>query len=582
MVGRAVCRELLEAHPARIVVSSLSEAESRKGIEMLREELARRTTLEARQRREVELVPEWGNIFVRTGLHLQPYSQVLADPEGRAAVIADIFEPLTDEVLERFYLYQLIVRHRPHIIVDAINTATAIAYSDVYSRARQVAAELKQTGEAARESVELLLCSSYIPSLIRHVEVLWRAINRAGTSAYVKIGTSGTGGMGWNIPYTHGEERPSALLLSKSAVAGAHTLLLFLMARTPAIETVETPHGALLHLHRRPPMIKEIKPTAAIAWKDIGYGEVLYKGRPILLQEVSFEDGVPLAEGQKLLLDDPSAARPGTEPLRSVYVDTGENGMFSTEEFIAITSPGQMGFVTPEEIARNVVDEVRGINTGKDVVSALNVTCMGPTYRAGFQRERAIRKLRELEARYGTSSVAFEILGPPRLSKLLYEAHLLQRRYKTMQAILATDAGQMAQDLVEELRGDPRLLATMLSVGIPVIYSRQGVPVLLRGRLIKTPPATSGKEVEVSSRRLEEWARAGWVDLRRENMERWRRRIRQIFEDVASIPPSEQSSRYVRDRDFWSGGADGKWELNPGEMVAWIFSTEDQGERGRE
>ena len=63
--------------------------------------------------------------------------------------------------------------------------------------------------------------------------------------------------MGLNIPYTHSEERPSSVLLSKSAVAGAHTLLLFLMGRTPDA-----------------PITKEIKPTAAIAWKRIGYGEV--------------------------------------------------------------------------------------------------------------------------------------------------------------------------------------------------------------------------------------------------------------------------------------------------------------------
>src|SRR3546814_2041559 len=47
--------------------------------------------------------------------------------------------------------------------------------------------------------------------------------------------SSGTGGMGLNIPYTHSEEKPSRVLLSKSALAGAHSLLLFLLARTPEI-----------------------------------------------------------------------------------------------------------------------------------------------------------------------------------------------------------------------------------------------------------------------------------------------------------------------------------------------------------
>ena len=64
--------------------------------------------------------------------------------------------------------------------------------------------------------------------------------------------------MGLNVPYTHSEERPSRVLLAKSAIAGAHSMLLTLMARTP---------GA--------PAVTEIKPAAAIAWKRIGYGPIV-------------------------------------------------------------------------------------------------------------------------------------------------------------------------------------------------------------------------------------------------------------------------------------------------------------------
>ena len=88
-------------------------------------------------------------------------------------------------------------------------------------------------GGPPRAPLETLLVTDYVPQLIRHVQVLYQAMVKAGTRAYVKIGTSGTGGMGLNIPYTHSEEKPSRVLLSKSALAGAHTLLLFLMARTP-------------------------------------------------------------------------------------------------------------------------------------------------------------------------------------------------------------------------------------------------------------------------------------------------------------------------------------------------------------
>ncbi|NIR45790.1 MAG: short-chain dehydrogenase, partial [Gemmatimonadetes bacterium] len=68
-----------------------------------------------------------------------------------------------------------------------------------------------------------------------------------------------------------------------------------------------------------------------------------------------------------------------------------------------------------------------------DVVAALDGAAMGPTYRGGVLRELALRRMEELEARHGCRSVAFERLGPPRLTKLLYEAHVLERLYETLE-----------------------------------------------------------------------------------------------------------------------------------------------------
>src|SRR5688500_3099765 len=177
-----------------------------------------------------------------------------------------------------------------------------------------------------------------MPRLIRHIQVLYRGMMDAGTRVYVKVGTSGTGGMGLNIPYTHSEERPSRVLLSKSALAGAHSMLLFLMARTP---------GA--------PITKEVKPAAAIAWKRIEHGPILRRGVPIRLV-----DARPRPLGATLSSFEPAAARERDEVLETVFIDTGENGIFSLEEFAMLTTAEQMEFVTPEEIARTVAFEIEG------------------------------------------------------------------------------------------------------------------------------------------------------------------------------------------------------------------------------
>lgn len=582
MVGRAVCRELLGEEPARIVVASMNEAEVRVAIEGLTEEHRRLGALRGKPLAPVELVPEWGNIFVREGLHHRSFADIVADPAARRQLVHDTFEPLDAESLSHFFLYQMVTRHGPDIIVDAVNTATGVAYSDVFSRAREVLADLDEPGGVDTDKVERLLCSIYVPQLIRHVEILFRGMRGCGTRAYVKIGTSGTGGMGWNIPYTHGEERPSLLLLSKSAVAGAHSMLLFLQARTPMLPSFEGEEGMSMVAWRQP-LIKEIKPTAAIAWREIGYGDVHAKGRPIRLERATLDQAEALAPGARLALQRPGAPDLTDEVLQAAYVDTGENGLFSAEEFITITSPGQMEFVTPEEIARNVVDEIRGVSTGKDVINALNVTTMGPTYRAGFQRERAIRRLRELEKQHGTDSIAFEILGPPRLSKLLYEAYLLKRRYRTMEGILAASPDEMATACRTILEEDERLLRTILTLGIPVLFEEEGSLRLARGHRVKSPPNRGQSEIPVDHEHLDEWAHSGWVDLRPENMVRWRARIVKLLEEAHSIPSADTSSRYVRNEAFWAANHhDDDGGLCPGEIVAWIFITEDLGERGRE
>ncbi|HEY3999946.1 MAG TPA: short-chain dehydrogenase [Candidatus Xenobia bacterium] len=565
MVGMAVCRELLEERPRRLIVHALHRERMQEAVAGLQAELDRRNRLGGKAIK-VAFAGEWGNVMLRDGLHTRNMAEVLASPEDRRTLIQDVLEEPASEsdtrVLRRFWLYQLVHRHTPDIVIDCINTATAIAYTDLHSAARQAARSLID-GPPDLDVLERVLAGLYVPQLIRHIQVLYRSMQDVGTRMYLKVGTSGTGGMGLNIPYTHGEERPSRTLLSKSAVAGAQTMLLFLQARTP---------GA--------PITKEIKPTAAVGWKHIGAGKVLEKGRPIPLQDCLPDQAMPL--DHTLKLDDPAWERRVGGDLESVYVDMGENGYFAFEEFTAITTSGQMEFVTPEEIARTLVLEIQGSNTGFDVINVLNDASLGPSYRAGFLREPALRRMRDLKTRHPAPSVAFEMLGPPRLSKLLFECWLLSCCYTDMEAVAHAAPSDMVERLEAYVTQHPEARTPILSIGIPILLS-DGKR-LLRGRRVKTPAAKGGlKEVSLENpERLETWIHEGWVDLRLTNMEKWRDRMRLIMEEARSIAESETSSRYIRNQAWWSG-ADGKpWTILPGEIAGWILNIEEQGMRGRE
>lgn len=546
LVGSAVCRELLRQRPRRLVVSSLRRAEAESIAHSLRGESSKA---------ETEIVPAWGDVLLRAewqaappGTH--PRTAVLADAVRRRRLVADILDELDEEILASSLLYRFVRGEGPagqpaDIVIDCMNTATAVAYQNIFQSARRLQEKI-EAGEGTNwpEEVERLLASLYTPNLVRHMQILYEAMRRAGTEAYVKVGTSGTGGMGFNIPYTHGEERPSRLVLSKSAVAGAQTLLLFLMARTPG----------------GPSIVKEVKPTAAIAWKSIGYGPITRGGRAIPLFDCPPGESYRLAD-RGALVPEGEFGRATGDSLKSVYIDTGENGLFAAGEFAALTTLGQMSFVTPEEIAQVVVAEIRGGNTGRDVIAALDGAVVGPSYRAGVMRHAALQRLRQLEAEHGVDSVAFEILGPPRLSKLLFEAHLIRRVAGTLSGALAIGAGALADKAAAEIERDAALRQQILSVGIPILLP-DGTG-LLRGPTIKSFEADHG-----------------WVDLRPANMAAWQERLGALRVGLQAALSGDTSSRLDRAYPSLSD-----WSttdpIDVGEVVGWVFNTEENGRRGK-
>ncbi len=548
LVGNAIIRKIIKKNPKRIIVTSLKKSEAEEACEAFRKEYPH---LPAGY-----FIPWWGNIFVRHEFKDLDRYEILNDPKKREILLSDIMDELNEDILRASSLYKLLIEYMPEILIDAINSATGIAYQDVYTSYRNIKKLIASNPDKEQviAATEQLLCTLYVPQLIRHIQVLYNSMIEAGTKIYVKIGTSGTGGMGLNIPYTHSEERPSRVLLSKSSVAGAHTLLLFLMGRTPEA-----------------PIIKEIKPTAAIAWKRIDYGEIRKRGKAIEILDVPFDSPFKL-EG-KLTLNIGEKFNKTGETLKSVFIDTGENGTFSRGEFEAITSQGQMEYVTPQEIADDVIFEIQGGNTGHDIINALDNATLEPTYRAGFLQHFAVEKLEELERIHNVDSVAFELLGPPRLSKLLYEIHLIKMIAKDMKNIPDFSAEELSEKMLEIIKSNDTLRNQMLSIGIPVLLP-DGEN-LLRGNEIKIPPFRGENELEITPENVELWAKDGWVDLRVKNIEKWKNRIKAIIEEAESIPEDDTSSMYVRNKRYWNNFEG----VDIGKVVSWIFINEEHGGR---
>ena len=534
LVGLAVGRKVLGCHPHRLIVGSLRRDEAEDAVAALRaDRCAAGVTLDA----------VWGDLFVPDAMKDIPRSDILEDPDLRRQLVDDLYVELTDDVFRRSTLGRLLEDTAPQIVVDCVNTAGALAYQNVFaSVARLRAAAASGTADTA--TVEEHLAVLYLPQLIRHTQIMLEGLKRAGTKVLVKVGTAGTGGMGLNIPFTHSEERPSRVLLAKSGLAGAQTLFLFLMARTPG-----------------GPAVKEVKPTAAISWKSITRGPVVRGGKAMLRSDAT--EALPMADA--FANGASRGFRTTNEPLEGVYLDAGENGLFSLGEFETLTALGLMEFVTPEEIADNVIREILGQPTGKDIVTALDAATMGPTYRAGVLRSAAIDHMENLEATAGIRSVAYEMLGPPRLAKLLFEGEILSRLYGSVRAAAALDPDDAAKRAHGLVQGNADFRQRIVSIGLPIVLP-DGEHVL-RGPQVRVMP---GKDIPLGDPRLVD---RGWVDLRAVNWARWRERCQDLMAELEGRPGVAAGS--AGDHEYGDVAA----KIRPGRLAAWIFRYEDKGER---
>jgi len=395
--------------------------------------------------------------------------------------------------------------------------------------------------------MDLLLISQSVPQLVRHVTLLYKAMLKANTHIYIKIGTTGTGGMGVNIPFTHGEDKPSFTLMAKTSVGFAHTGLLFLLARSPG------------------PIIKEIKPGAMIGYRRIVYKKIKKFGKPVMLTESRKE-----ILGKQIFVREDKAAYKEKGDLSLVGIDTGENGFFSRGEYETITYLDSMEFVTPEEIAKNVLLEIAGANTGKDIIAAVDGAVMDPSYRAGLIRQEAIDNMRDEEQRLGIPSIAIGELGPPQLSKLLYETHLLRQVYPTLEQWASYDISpeEMSSTVLNYLENsETKEVITSLGIAIMLPDGKS----IYRGPILYIPESKVHNSVKINAGDIDSWASHGWIDLRASNFAIWKNRAKKMLasqnrkfaEGSASVGPQFYTAKTIK----------------TGEVVGWILSTEFDGSR---
>lgn len=322
--------------------------------------------------------------------------------------------------LKTSFFLKMIKREAADIIIDGINTATIFSHQE-------------------------------IDWLIRYYLIIFHAItklreesNNQHPQIYFKLGTTGLGGMGLNLPYTH-EQYTSEFMMRKAALSGAQTALLLLMGRSPQV-----------------PIIKEIKPAAAVFRNCVGYDET----------------------------------------KNMIFIDGGESGPYSMEEFSLLTSLGQMGFITADEVADKIVLKIKGDPTGHDVVSSLNRALIKPSYKAGVIREELLAKARSLMAEKNSPSIAYGYLGPLIISKKLFEAALIIKSNQKEQ-LLHASARRLLTNILAYLDHNESVLAEISALGLG-IQLPQNVKCPSKARAFE-PGKGDEVHIDLTSRNIKAW-----------------------------------------------------------------------------
>lgn len=529
-IGRSACFEMLKRKPKKLILHTLTHEESQESLDWVKGNCKDCDT---------ELIASSGDVLI-------------AFPgSDEASVTAEInyrFGRFTSEVWKSSPLWKLIETHKPDMIVDGINTATVVGYGrDPYTASRElhkiVNSDSSADMEAIKHAAKNNLLSEAVPQLIRFTQVLHLAMIEFNVKRYVKISTSGLGGMGFNLKYTHGdihEPGCSPKLLGKVAATGILNQLLWTLSHTPGLD------------------IKMIIPTTLVGWEGLTTDLTSRSGKSVTkIPLVDCESPVDLTDGSVFASHRPILLN---KQLSMVAVDSGENGYYAIGDMTAITTIGQMGAITKEEVGRAVVESLEG-STRYDICTALDSVCIGPSYNAAFERYLVLDKMMKMEQEHKTRSVALGNLGPS-VTKFLWELDILRTVSPSIRSIVESDPTELSS-LAESLllNEDPHLRRQILSVRMPILLENERI---LLGSSWHFPKE---KNPDMTTENIQKWAQEGWVDVRASRMAHWQAELKQIIDFSAM---SAKSPQVVLNRNWKFVDLDG--DFNIGELLGLIYS----------
>jgi hypothetical protein len=527
-VGEA-CAALLTKHqPSKIILHSLTQQDA---------ERAKQNVLRLGDFSKITLETSFGNILTTKAL-TDHYGSAEISEELKSDLFGYLYLPLSEEIFSNSSLYELLLRTRPDYIIDSINTSTVIGSArDLYQAPQDYLYQKAHNDNL----VDDLLSSAIIPYLVRFVQVLYKYLAANPNVEFIKVSTTGLGGMGMNIKYTHGDLSETGLssgILGKIAAAGVMHQLLWNLSHTPGIK------------------VKVVVPASLIGWQGAYFGKFRSNKKLCLLNKNIKKINLG---GDKIEFDfSKNLKNEENSYLEIPYADSGENDAYSLAEMTAITAQGQMEAVTREEVAMAVVSCMTG-STRYDLMTAMDMASLTSTFAGAMQRNSILDQLRSYQSEKNTPSIATSNLGPS-VTKHLFELYfILEACGFNLKSLISLSVENLQKKIDELVLNKKDVVNQILSLGLPILQKDNH---LTYGDKIVYPKNI--ESCQISEEKVNYWANIGWIDLRRNQIEYWLKLLTKMYEEI--IDPKYRLINVERNLQNLSGVED------LGEVLAFLYS----------
>jgi hypothetical protein len=210
--------------------------------------------------------------------------------------------------------------------------------------------------------------------------------------------------------------------------------------------------------------------------------------------------------------------------LEFPVIRAGENHVYSECELKALTAIGQMEAITKEEVALSVMEDILGNSNRGNILMHMDSGMLEPSYLGKQMVENMVGLLHQIPS--PNAGIATGNLGVT-CAKNLYELYYLKLVSSKITELIKLTDKQLMDKLSKVIEKETNLVTEVISLGLPVLYGDNEI-------YIGNYSLVGNDSKKITPDVINKWARTGWVDLRKENMLKWVKNIKEVWDDIKS------------------------------------------------